>query len=199
MFSTRIEGYVKIRGVRVSLPEIEDVFRQHSAIKDVVVVDYTTQDIGEKSLGAICLVDNGSMPGADELRAFAQGYLPCNHIPGRFIAREAFPLTTNGKVDRHALRAELAQAHLQTLPPVELTTCITSQSTERKILEIYCAAMNQPMRPEWNPGVPFIAMGLKLSHLPVIRENLNAEFNRNLSGQDLIKCKNVSDVCALLT
>ena len=27
MFATRVNGYVKIRGVRVSLPEIEDVLR----------------------------------------------------------------------------------------------------------------------------------------------------------------------------
>ncbi|XJB16617.1 hypothetical protein AB2D70_26420 (plasmid) [Escherichia coli] len=93
MFATRINGYVKIRGVRVSLPEIEDVFRQHPAIHDIVVVDYATDDANEKSLGAICLVGDHVTPGAAELRAFAQRYLPCTHIPGRFITRHAFPLT----------------------------------------------------------------------------------------------------------
>ena len=33
MFATRVNGYVKIRGVRVSLPEIEDVLRRHPAIR----------------------------------------------------------------------------------------------------------------------------------------------------------------------
>ncbi|POT58307.1 amino acid adenylation protein [Citrobacter amalonaticus] len=201
MFSTRINGYVKIRGVRVSLPEIEDVLRQHPAIKDIVIIDYATEDFREKSLGAVYLVQGDITPGAAELRAFAQRYLPCTHIPGRFIVKKAFPLSTNGKIDRHALRAELAQTSPQSSPSPSATAliCNAHSGREQKILEIYCAALKQPARPEWHEDVPFITMGLKLCHLKEIRENINAEFGINLSGQELIKCKNISDVCALLT
>lgn len=198
MFATRINGYVKIRGVRVSLPEIEDVFRQHPAINDIVVVDYATDDANEKSLGAICLIGDNVMPGITELRTFAQRYLPCTHIPGRFITLQAFPLTTNGKIDRHALRAILTQTPQHTLSVLNTTNCIVRPDVEQKILEIYCAAMQQPVHPEWNATVPFIIMGVKLNHLKTVRERLNAEFGCHLTGHDLIKCKNISDVCALL-
>ncbi|HFG3752780.1 TPA: amino acid adenylation domain-containing protein [Escherichia coli] len=198
MFATRINGYVKIRGVRVSLPEIEDVFRQHPAIHDIVVVDYATDDANEKSLGAICLVGDHVTPGAAELRAFAQRYLPCTHIPGRFITRHAFPLTANGKIDRHALRASLAQTPQSPSPALNAPACAACPAIEQKILEIYCAAMQQPARAEWDATVPFIVMGLKLNHLKTVRERLNAEFGCRLAGHDLIKCKNIRDVCALL-
>ncbi|EKR9889581.1 AMP-binding protein [Salmonella enterica] len=198
IFSTRINGYVKIRGVRVSLPEIEDVFRQHHAIKDIVVVDYATDDIREKSLGAVYLVQDGPTPDTTELRIFAQSYLPCTHIPVRFMVKREFPLSANGKIDRHALRAELAQTHIQSPLPAMTLTRNTHSDKEQKILEIYCAVMKISLRSEWNKDVPFITMGLKLSHLKKIRENLNTEFGINLSGVDLIKCKNISDVCALL-
>ncbi|EMB3517666.1 amino acid adenylation domain-containing protein [Escherichia coli] len=198
MFATRINGYVKIRGIRVSLPEIEDVFRQHPAINDIVVVDYATDDANEKSLGAICLIGDNVMLGITELRTFAQRYLPCTHIPGRFITLQGFPLTTNGKIDRHALRAILTQTPQHTLSVLNTTNCIVRPDVEQKILEIYCAAMQQPVHPEWDATVPFIIMGVKLNHLKTVRERLNAEFGCHLTGHDLIKCKNISDVCALL-
>ena len=49
-----------------------------------------------------------------EIRAFATGYLPCTHIPTRFIHAEALPLSANGKTDRHRIRADLS--HQQTAP-----------------------------------------------------------------------------------
>lgn len=60
MFATRVNGYVKIRGVRVSLPEIEDVLRRHPAIQDMVVVDYPSGENNEAALGALYLTRDGT-------------------------------------------------------------------------------------------------------------------------------------------
>lgn len=194
MFATRINGYVKIRGVRISLPEIEEVFRQHEAIEDLVVLDYALDDTQQKSLGAVYLSPNGAPLTMQELRSFAQRYLPGTHIPGRFILTKRFPLSANGKVDRHALRAELMQLN----SPADAATEVGSPTLQQKVLEIYCAVIGQPLRPEWNEQTPFIAIGLKLPHMKTVREKINAEFGVSLPGQALIQCKNAGDICALL-
>lgn len=190
MFANRINGYVKIRGVRVSLPEIEEALRQHPAIEDIVVLDYAVDDTPEKSLGAVYLSANQVPPSMSELRIFAQRYLPCTHIPGRFIVQTRFPLSANGKIDRHALRTELEQSHAATL-----AAPVTPQQT---VLAIYCAVMGQPLRPEWHPQTPFLAMGLKLSHMPTLRERISVELGVSLPAAALIKCKNAEEVCSLL-
>ncbi|MEW6999945.1 hypothetical protein M5585_01175 [Serratia ureilytica] len=97
MFATRVNGYVKIRGVRVSLPEIEDAAARHPAIPDMVVVDYPSGENNEAALGALYLTRDGKPLPLSEIRAFATGYLPCTHIPTRFIHAEALPLSANGK------------------------------------------------------------------------------------------------------
>ncbi|MTH46801.1 amino acid adenylation domain-containing protein [Intestinirhabdus alba] len=196
LFAGRIGGYVKIRGVRVSLPEIEEALRQHEAIRDVVVVDYAPGGGQETELGAVWLAADDRQPTVAELRAFAQRYLPCTHIPARFITRERFPLSANGKIDRHTLRAELAGLH--GTPSAAPGVPAERASPQRKILAIYCTAIGLTPRPEWNDEVPFTAMGLKLSHLNAVRERLHAELGLQLSGAELMKCKNVRDVCALL-
>lgn len=190
MFASRINGYVKIRGVRVSLPEIEEALRQHEAIDDVVVVDYSTDGTQEKSLGAVYLSRHALA--TSELRSFALRYLPGTHIPGRFILKTRLPLSANGKVDRHALRAELEQ--LQIAPAV----CSARPSQQQTVLEIYCAAIEQPLRPEWHEQTPFISMGLKFTHMKLVREKINAEFSASLPAAALIKCKNAAEVCSLL-
>lgn len=190
MFANRINGYVKIRGVRVSLPEIEEALRQHPAIDDILVLDYAVDDTEDKSLGAVYLSSEQTPLNASELRNFAQRYLPGTHIPGRFIRQTHFPLSANGKVDRHALRTQLEQSHSTT--PVPFT------APQQKVLEIYSSVTGQPLRPEWHEQTAFLAMGLKFNHMPMLREKINSAFSISLSVTALIKCKNAAEVCSLL-
>ncbi len=196
MFAARINGYVKIRGVRVSLPEIEEALRQHEAIDDIVVVDYALDDAQEKSLGAAYLSQRDTPLPMSALRAFAQRYLPCTHIPGRFMLKTRFPLSANGKIDRHALRAELVNLHSAALAAPENDS--PTPTRQQKVLEIYCAVIGQPLRPEWNGQTPFLAMGLKLAHMKTVREKINTEFGVSPPERELIKCKNAGEICTLL-
>ena len=57
----------------------------------------------EKRLAAYLVMTNGHRPTSAELRSFLKQDLPDYMLPGIFVQMEAFPLTTNGKVDRAAL------------------------------------------------------------------------------------------------
>ncbi|MEE4408207.1 MULTISPECIES: amino acid adenylation domain-containing protein [unclassified Serratia (in: enterobacteria)] len=199
LFASRVNGYVKIRGVRVSLPEIEDVLRGHEAILDIVVVDYPSGENAESTLGAMYLTHDGKPLSLAEIRAFSTGYLPCTHIPTRFIHAEALPLSGNGKTDRHAIRTALGAgraapglnacaAPLPSAPPAQ----------SGKILAIYLQAIGAAPRPEWGEETAFIAMGLKLPHIRQVAAQLNDAFGTQLPPTVLIPCKNAREVAALL-
>jgi acyl carrier protein len=98
----RLDHQVKIRGFRIELGEIEAAIKQHSAVRDTVVV-VQENDSGDKQLVGYVVEERGSGPAADELRNVLRQKLPDYMIPGAIVIVDAFPLTPNGKLDRNAL------------------------------------------------------------------------------------------------
>jgi len=102
----RNDHQVKIRGLRIELGEIEAQLASHPRVKDVVVV---TREIspGEARLVAYVIPtdpnDIGSVLMTEALRAHLREKLPQYMVPSAIVTLDRFPLTTNGKLDRHAL------------------------------------------------------------------------------------------------
>src|SRR6266404_3701548 len=98
----RLDHQIKIRGFRIELGEIEAAIKQHSAVRDTVVV-VQENDSGDKQLVGYVVEERGSGPAADELRNVLRQKLPDYMIPAAIVIVDAFPLTPNGKLDRNAL------------------------------------------------------------------------------------------------
>jgi len=97
----RLDHQVKIRGLRVELGEIEELLNQHPGVQTSVVV--AREDIpGDQRLVAYVVSRNGAVR-PPELREFLRVKLPAYMMPVTFVAVDALPLTTSGKVDRMAL------------------------------------------------------------------------------------------------
>jgi amino acid adenylation domain-containing protein len=125
-FLGRLDHQVKLRGFRVELGEIEAVFTQHPAVREVVVV--VREDTpGDKRLVAYVVSAQAQFPTISELRSFLQGKLPEYMVPALFVFLKALPLTPNGKVDRRALprpdstRPELETGYVTPQTPIEET------------------------------------------------------------------------------
>jgi amino acid adenylation domain-containing protein len=102
VFLGRIDHQVKIRGFRIELGEVEATLAEHPSVRQNVVA--AREDTGEKQLVAYFLTHNGRLPPpARELRRFLKQKLPDYMLPAAYVALDRFPLTPNGKVDRHAL------------------------------------------------------------------------------------------------
>jgi amino acid adenylation domain-containing protein len=98
----RADHQVKIRGHRIELGEIEAVLAGHAEVREAVVM--VREDTpGDKRLVAYLVSARGSAPSAADLRAYLKQTLTDVMIPSAFVAMDALPLTTNGKIDRRAL------------------------------------------------------------------------------------------------
>ena len=92
-----------MRGYRIELGEIESSLRGQPGVRDAVVMARAGDD-GEKRLVAYVMCD-AQVREADShgLRDALREVLPPYMVPSAFVQLEKFPLTPNGKIDRHAL------------------------------------------------------------------------------------------------
>ncbi|MFF0221631.1 amino acid adenylation domain-containing protein [Streptomyces sp. NPDC004629] len=99
----RADDQVKLRGFRVELGEIEAALTREPTIEQAAVV--VRDDLAdERRLVAYLLPAPGRrVPSPSRLRTLLAARLPSYMIPAAFILLDAFPLTTNGKLDRRAL------------------------------------------------------------------------------------------------
>jgi aryl carrier-like protein len=101
-FVGRADDQVKVSGYRIELGEIETALRRHETIRDATVLARERRH-GSKEFVAYIIPVATAVPAADELRTFLRRTLPDAAVPVEYVAMTAFPLTSNGKVDRRAL------------------------------------------------------------------------------------------------
>ncbi len=114
---------MKIRGFRVELGEIETVLGRHETVSQF---RYVMEDVpGNKRLVAYIIPEGKQTPSISVLHQYLKEKLPEYMVPNAFVTLDKFPLTPNGKVDRHALpapeqtRAELDKMYVAPRTPVK--------------------------------------------------------------------------------
>lgn len=122
----RLDHQVKIRGYRVELGEIEAHLLEHREVREAVVM--ARQDRSdEKRLVAYVVARSGEMVDVAALRRYLEGRIPEYMVPSAFVCLPAFPLTSNGKVNRQQLPPPDTQRRVR-------TPCVAPRSPAEKIL-----------------------------------------------------------------
>jgi amino acid adenylation domain-containing protein len=122
----RIDGQIKIHGVRIEPAEIEVVLSEDEAVA-ASSVTVSLDANGEKRLVAYVVpADKDRPPSADELRARLAAKLPGVMVPQHFILLPEIPLTTAGKLDLRGLPTpeEAAVEHAYVAPRTRLETLL---------------------------------------------------------------------------
>ncbi len=100
----RKDSRTKIRGITVSLAEVEAAFAGLPSIREAAVVARTDTH-GERRLIAYYVPAPGAEPTVSEMRRHLAERLPPQMIPSGYVRLAALPLNQNLKVDRTALPA----------------------------------------------------------------------------------------------
>ncbi|MDH5289164.1 MAG: AMP-binding protein [Acidimicrobiia bacterium] len=109
VFTGRVDHQVKVRGHRIELEAIEAVLEDVPGVANAVAAVARPGDGADVIVaGLVTSVEAAGPPDADALRRHAARYLPAYAIPVAFLPITALPTTGSGKLDRRAIRAELA-------------------------------------------------------------------------------------------
>ena len=108
LFMGRVDHQVKVRGYRIEPGEIEDALRRCHGIAQAVVVPVEDQP-GNRRLVAYFVPDANTPPTAASLRRQLSRELPEYMVPSAFVMLDQMPLNPNGKLDRNALPAPVAE------------------------------------------------------------------------------------------
>lgn len=105
-FIGRKDRQVKVRGYRVELDEIEAALVEYPAIEEAAVFATKSADNTTQILASFTTKPQHEIVLKDVNR-FLKGKLPQYALPSSVKAREDFPRTTSGKIDRNALSKEV--------------------------------------------------------------------------------------------
>ncbi len=104
-FLGRLDQQIKIRGYRVELGEVEATLRREAGVDTAIAIGWPPTASGGAE-GIVAFLDDDSVDTAALLRTLGQ-HLPRYMVPKQVRVIDAFPLNTNGKIDRNALKATL--------------------------------------------------------------------------------------------
>ncbi|MDC4790729.1 AMP-binding protein [Acinetobacter baumannii] len=201
IFAGREEGYLKIKGVRISAAEVENALTKNPYIHNCVVVSCVHPTTETQELVAVYTLENKyktTRLNSPELKNFLKVHLPSSHIPSKYLSIETIPLTRNGKIDRKAVQ-EIAQGKIYI--PSRLST--NSSKTQSSIAEVgdsvlsvfrECIADSQAERMDIFYRSEILAIGIRPKQLMSIAQKLSQKLNTQIDFYTLISCKTIQDV-----
>ncbi len=190
-FMGRLDDQIKIRGYRIEPSGIEVVLNDHPGIRDAAVLLKDSRKTGDKILSCYVVPEEGSEPGADEIRSYLGERLPRYMIPSVFIIMINLPLTENGKLDRDSLphpdSVELERSSEYVAPRDEL---------ERKIVSLWEELLQVD-----KIGVDdnFFDIGGHSLLLVKVNQRLEDMFNRKIPVVDMFKYPTVAALTRYLS
>lgn len=138
-FVGRLDHQVKIRGFRVELGEIEAVLCRHPDIRQGVVQVQEPAPGDKRLVAYFTPIAAERTPHASSVRAHLARQLPDYMVPSVLVPLPEFPLTTNGKIDHHALPL---LGSVLTAPAAANVAPRTV--TEEILAEIWCDVLRLP-------------------------------------------------------
>ncbi|KVO42589.1 hypothetical protein WJ75_04535 [Burkholderia ubonensis] len=194
-FLGRNARQAKVAGMRVELSAIEASLDEHPAVREAVVVARCDDERGDgdATLVAYVLPAPGEpAPAVASLRDHLVARLPASLVPVAFVVLDAWPLGTNGKLDRSALPAPRAEdwARTRAAPPVD--------DFEIAIAKIWCELLG---RPAVSRDDDFFELGGHSLQCAVMNQRLHAAFGVDVGIRYLYEyrtLKHIAERTALL-
>ncbi|EHU2109295.1 acinetobactin non-ribosomal peptide synthetase subunit BasA [Acinetobacter baumannii] len=201
IFAGREEGYLKIKGVRISAAEVENALTKNPYIHNCVVVSCVHPTTETQELVAVYTLENKyktTRLNSPELKNFLKIHLPSSHIPSKYLAVETIPLTRNGKIDRKAVQ-EIAQGKIYVSSTLSANSSKTSSSIAEvgdSVLSVFreCIANSQAEKMDIFYRSEILDIGIRPKQLMSIAQKLSQKLNTQIDFYTLVSCKTIQDV-----
>ena len=119
----RTDFQVKIRGFRIELGEIENALLAQAGVREAVVI---AREEGESKRLVAYVAGEAEI---ETLREALGKQLPEHMLPAAFVTLDEMPLTTSGKLDRHALPApDYVDSQIAYVPPRNVVEAALAQT-----------------------------------------------------------------------
>lgn len=133
----RTDFQVKVQGKWVETDAVEHLLRTSGLVEDAAVTA-RERESGETVLVGLVVPANGEAPDTADLRAAILDRIPAHAVPHEWVVLGELPLTSNGKLDRHALGERAA-----TVPARRWTIAETLTATEELVASIWCDVLER--------------------------------------------------------
>ncbi|MEV0684908.1 amino acid adenylation domain-containing protein [Nocardia sp. NPDC050378] len=114
-YVSRADTQLKVRGFRIEPGEIDAVLTGHTDVECAVTVGRRTP-AGSTTLVSYVLAAHDATPDPANLIDHAARRLPAHAVPAAIVVLDAWPLTSNGKLDRRALPDPITVSETTTAP-----------------------------------------------------------------------------------
>ncbi|EOH6037383.1 acinetobactin non-ribosomal peptide synthetase subunit BasA [Acinetobacter baumannii] len=201
IFAGREEGYLKIKGVRISAAEVENALMKNPYIHNCVVISCVHPTTETQELVAVYTLENKyktTRLNTPELKNFLKIHLPSSHIPSKYLAAETIPLTRNGKIDRKAVQ-EIAQGKIYVSSTLSANSSKASSAVAEvgdSVLSIFreCIADSQAEKMDIFYRSEILDIGIRPKQLMSIAQKLSQKLNTQIDFYTLVSCKTIQDV-----
>jgi len=132
-FLGRSDNQLKIRGYRIEPGEIENCLLNYQGIHSAAVLGEHREQRGIELVAYIVSQDE---PEGSQIKDYLSAQLPPHMVPSHFVLLQELPLTSNGKVDRAALKTLDGQ-----LLDHGSTYVAPQNEVEQKLAQIWAAVL----------------------------------------------------------
>jgi acyl carrier protein len=180
-----MDDQVKLRGFRIELGEIEYHLSEHDQVVSAAVV--VKEQAGDKCLVAYYVAE--AEIESLVLKAYLLDKLPNYMVPAYFVHLNAFPLTTNGKLDKKRLPEPEVKVNASFLRP--------KNQTQRELITIWGTVLN--LAPEQiGVSTNFFDIGGNSLKMVKMTSLVNAHFNVEITVADVFRFPLISQISDLI-
>ncbi|ODP99489.1 peptide synthetase [Salinivibrio sp. SS3] len=196
IFAGREEGYLKIKGVRISAVEVENTLAQHPSIKDAIVVScsHPGNDLTELVALYTKPTEMSAMITKAALKEHMSRYLPYSHIPTKWLCIECLPLTANGKVDRNALTKK-AKEHFF---PSSIDSSLVGYDIGEVVLNSFKGVIEAEKYSSISERTELSTLSLRPQQLMTVTKKLSDVLQVSIEFYKIAKCRTLKDVIIYL-
>lgn len=194
IFAGREEGYLKVKGVRISAAEVETALMKYTPIQEIVAVCCTHPQTEIAELVAMYSLANVKEKiDIQGLKSQLKNYLPHSHIPTKWYCVDQLPLTQNAKIDRKLLQ-KMAQERLYPYVQNLKNKHIALEHISDTVINIFREFVQQEFSSNIFYQTEILRLGIRTKQLKQITEQIAEKYEISLDFYALASCKTIQDV-----